>query len=271
MYQSVFSNGTLSIKDTANWARSVNWQIKRQVLLKNHLMVLDLLANNNWERPIYFAVTTGPDSYIDLQDHFQLEGLTYRVVPVYSPNRNPNLQGRVATDVMYKNVMEKFKWGNMDTEGDIYLDENILRMTTNLRLQLSSLAEALIDEGRKDEARQVLDLSLEKMPERNVPFDRILLPTVEAYYATGDSAKADALSERIFTIMEENLTWMLSLEPRFAAPLEQEMAISHAVMGRLESVASDALKAKLGERMSAMDELMQGRQTMSRRTTRMRF
>ena len=87
----------------------------------------------------------------------------------------------------------------------------------------------------------------------------------------GDSAKADALSERIFTIMEENLTWMLSLEPRFAAPLEQEMAISHAVMGRLESVASDELKAKLGERMSAMDELMQGRQTMSRRTTRMRF
>ncbi len=267
----VFGNGTLSIKDTANWARSVNWQIKRQVLLKNHLMVLDLLANNNWERPIYFAVTTGPDSYIDLQDHFQLEGLTYRVVPVYSPNRNPNLQGRVATDVMFKNVMEKFKWGNMDTEGDIYLDENILRMTTNLRLQLSSLAEALIDEGRKDEARQVLDLSLEKMPERNVPFDRILLPTVEAYYAIGDSAKADALNERIFTIMEENLTWMLSLEPRFSAPLEQEMAISHAVMGRLESVASDELKAKLGERMSAMDELMQGRQTMSRRTTRMRF
>jgi hypothetical protein len=266
----VFGNGTLSAKDT-NWVSSLNWQVKRQVLLKNHLMVLDLLANNNWERPIYFAVTTGPDSYINLQDHFQLEGLTYRLVPVYSPNRNPNLNGRVATDVMFSNVMEKFRWGNMETEGDIYLDENILRMTTNLRLQLSSLAEALIDEGRKDEARNVLDLSLEKMPERNVPFDRILLPTVEAYYATGDTAKADALNERIFEIMEENLTWLLSLEDRFVKPLEQEMAITHAVMGRLETVASPELKARLADRMETMDALIQGREQGGKRTTRMRF
>jgi hypothetical protein len=167
--------------------------------------------------------------------------------------------------------MEKFRWGNMETEGDIYLDENILRMTTNLRLQLSSLAEALIDEGRKDEARNVLDLSLEKMPERNVPFDRILLPTVEAYYATGDTAKADALNERIFEIMEENLTWLLSLEDRFVKPLEQEMAITHAVMGRLETVASPELKARLADRMETMDALIQGREQGGKRTTRMRF
>ena len=268
----VFGNGTLSAKDT-NWVSAVNWQIKRQVLLKNHLMVMDLLANNKWERPIYFAVTTGPDSYINLQDYFQLEGLTYRLVPVYSPNRNPNLNGRVATDVMYRNVMEKFRWGNMETEGDIYLDENILRMTTNLRLQMSSLAEALITEGRNDEARNILDLSLEKMPERNVPYDRILLPTVEAYYAIGDTAKADALNERIFEIMEENLTWLLSLEDRFVKPLEQEMAITHAVMGRLESVASPDLKARLAERMGAMNAVIEEREqgTGRKRTTRMRF
>ncbi len=268
----VFGNGTLSAKDT-NWVSAVNWQIKRQVLLKNHLMVMDLLANNKWERPIYFAVTTGPDSYINLQDYFQLEGLTYRLVPVYSPNRNPNLNGRVATDVMYRNVMEKFRWGNMETEGDIYLDENILRMTTNLRLQMSSLAEALITEGRNDEARNILDLSLEKMPERNVPYDRILLPTVEAYYAIGDTAKADALNERIFEIMEENLTWLLSLEDRFVKPLEQEMAITHAVMGRLESVAGPELKARLAERLGAMNAVIEEREqgTGRKRTTRMRF
>ncbi len=232
----VFGNGTLQPTDTA-WARRVNWKIDRQVLLKNHLMVLDLLASNKWERPIYFAVTTGPDSYINLQDYFQLEGLTYRVVPLYSPNKNPNLQGRVATDIMFHNVTEKFKWGNMETEDPIYLDENILRMTTNLRLQLSSLAEALIDEGRDDDARTILDLSLEKMPARNVPFDRILLPTVEAYYAIGDNEKANALSERLFTIMEENLNFYMSLDPKHAKGIEDEMAISHAVMGRLASTA----------------------------------
>ena len=273
----VFGNGTLTAKDTA-WLRSLDWQIRKQVLLKNHLMVLDLLANNNWERPIYFAVTTGPDSYINLQDHFQLEGLTYRVVPVRSPNANPNLQGRVATDIMYRNVTEKFLWGNMDTEGFIYLDENILRMTTNLRLQLSSLAEALIAEGRKEEARNILDLSLTKMPERNVPYDRILLPTVEAYYAIGDVSKGNELSERLFTIMEENLTYYTSLETKFLKQMEQEMAIAHAVMGRLMSEtgkADSTLGKAMEERFEAMEELYQSRlmemETSGRKNSRMRF
>ena len=273
----VFGNGTLTAKDTA-WLRSLDWQIRKQVLLKNHLMVLDLLANNNWERPIYFAVTTGPDSYINLQDHFQLEGLTYRVVPVKSPNANPNLQGRVATDIMYRNVTEKFLWGNMDTEGFIYLDENILRMTTNLRLQLSSLAEALIAEGRKEEARNILDLSLTKMPERNVPYDRILLPTVEAYYAIGDVSKGNELSERLFTIMEENLTYYTSLETKFLKQMEQEMAIAHAVMGRLMSEtgkADSTLGKAMEERFEAMEELYQSRlmemETSGRKNSRMRF
>jgi hypothetical protein len=273
----VFGNGTLTAKDTA-WLRSLDWQIRKQVLLKNHLMVLDLLANNNWERPIYFAVTTGPDSYINLQDHFQLEGLTYRVVPVRSPNANPNLQGRVATDIMYRNVTEKFLWGNMDTEGFIYLDENILRMTTNLRLQLSSLAEALIAEGRKEEARNILDLSLTKMPERNVPYDRILLPTVEAYYAIGDVSKGNELSERLFTIMEENLTYYTSLETKFLKQMEQEMAIAHAVMGRLMSEtgkADSTLGKTMEERFEAMEELYQSRlmemETSGRKNSRMRF
>ncbi|MCB0764723.1 MAG: hypothetical protein KDB84_08465, partial [Flavobacteriales bacterium] len=273
----VFGNGTLTAKDTV-WERSVNFEIKRQMLLKNHLMVMDLLANNDWERPIYFAVTTGPDSYINLQDHFQLEGLTYRLVPVYSPNQNPNLQGRVAADIMFKNVTEKFRWGNMDATEPIYLDENILRMTTNLRLQLSSLAEQLIDEGRKEDARTILDLSLERMPERNVPFDRILLPTVEAYYEIGDTTKANALAERLFTITEENLTYYMSLDPRFAIPLGNEMAISNAVLGRLASVAGRADPAfgkELEERFRTIEAAYQEKQiemvSGQRRNSRMNF
>ncbi len=275
----VFGNGTLSAKDTANWVRSLDFEIKRQMVLKNHLMVLDLLANNNWERPIYFAVTTGPDSYINLQDHFQLEGLTYRVVPVYTPpNNNPNQNGRVATDIMLHNVTEKFKWGNMDAEEPVYLDENILRMTTNLRLQLSTLAEELIAEGRKDDARTILDLSLEKMPERNVPYDRILLPTVEAYYAIGDTAKGDALAERIFTIMEENLTYYTSLENKFATGIANDMALAHAVAGRLASVSTQMGGPQAGAmraRFATIDEIYQAKvedmQNAGRKSSRMVF
>lgn len=255
----VLANDVVPPKDTARIEDAITWRVGRSAVMKNHFLVLDLLANNDWSRPIYFAVTTGPDSYIGLQDHFQLEGLTYRVVPVYTPSdpRTGSL-GSVATDRMFETVTTKFRWGNMETEEDIYLDENILRMTTNLRLQLSALAEALIAEGRKEEARTILDLSLEKMPDRNVPFDRVLLPTVEAYYAIGDSAKGNALAERLFTIMEENLAWYTSLEPRFAAPLAKETEITHAVMGRLASVASAADSAfggGLEARFQAADQL----------------
>lgn len=274
----VFGNGTLSLKDTANWTSEMRWQIRRQVLMKNHLMVLDLLANNNWERPIYFAVTTGPESYINMQEYFQLEGLAYRLIPVLSANKNPNLQGRVATDVMYDNVKNKFLWGNMDHAGGVYLDENVLRMTTNLRLQLSNLAEALIEEGRDDMAREILDISIARMPEMNVPYDRILLPTAEAYYAIGDTEKADHLTERLFTIMEENLVYYLSLEPKFAAQLDNEMAISHAVMGRLTSTAAregSPIANTLSERFQVMEMAYQAKidelQEQQRRNTRMRF
>ncbi|MBK6370819.1 MAG: hypothetical protein IPF64_13610 [Flavobacteriales bacterium] len=188
------------------------------------------------------------------------------------------MQGRVATDIMFHNVTEKFLWGNMETEGAIYLDENILRMTTNLRLQLSSLAEALIDEGRDDDARTILDLSLEKMPERNVPFDRILLPTVEAYYAIGDKDKANTLSERLFTIMEENMEFYLSLDPEFASRVQDDMAITHAVMGRLATTSAredNAFGQPMKERFDVIEELYQGKlmelQSADRKTTRMRF
>jgi hypothetical protein len=111
------ATGTLSAKDTT-WVPLVNWQIASRSLMKNHLMVLDLLANNNWKRPIYFAVTTGPDSYINLQNTSNWKASpTGWCLCLHGEPQNPNLHGRVATDVMYDNVMNKFKWGNMDTEG----------------------------------------------------------------------------------------------------------------------------------------------------------
>ncbi len=282
----VLKTGTVALEDTALIVPAISWRIGKSAVMKNHLMVLDLLAHNDWTRPIYFAVTTGPDSYIGLQDYFQLEGLTYRVVPVKTPSdeRSGSL-GRVATDLMFENVTQKFKWGNMDTPDEIYLDENILRMTTNLRLQLSSLAEQLIAEGRKDDARTILDLSLAKMPHRNVPFDRIMMPTAEAYYAIGDTAKANALTDSVFTIMEQNLNWFMSLEGEAAEQVEREAGITHAVMRRLAEVAytynmptsandTSGFADRLAARFEVLDARFRGAQAPpepTRRITRERF
>lgn len=253
--------GMLSAKDTANFTGDLRWTINRQYVLKNHFAMLDMLANNNWERPIYFAVTTGPDSYLNLQDWFRLEGLTYRLVPVSRKTPNPNTFGSVATDIMLDNVMNKFKWGGMDDVRGVYLDENVLRMTTNLRLQIATLAGELAKEGRKTEAKQVLDLAQAKMPEKNVPYDRIMLPVIEAYYQAGDTASANRLNERLFTIMDENMAWYLSLSPTFAEKVSDDMGLAHLVMQRLANAAKsqgqDALGAKLGARAAEVDTMYQ--------------
>ncbi|MBK9420572.1 MAG: DUF2723 domain-containing protein [Flavobacteriales bacterium] len=271
--------GMLSAKDTTNFTGDVRWSIKRQYVVKNHFMLLDLLANNDWKRPIYFAVTTGPDSYLNLQDYFRLEGLTYRLVPVSNKSKNPNTYGSVATDLMLDNVVNKFKWGGMDDARGVYLDENVLRMTTNLRLQIATLATELASEGRKDEAKQVLDLAMAKMPEKNVPYDRIMLPMIEAYYQAGDTASANNLNERLFNIMDENMSWYLQLSPKFADKVSDDMGLAKLVMERLASSArmqgQAALAGRLGARVAEVDTLFEEKMddisTQGMRTIKARF
>lgn len=239
--EKVVANGTVAIEDTARIVDRVEWTINKTYILKNNLMVLDLLANNDWERPIYFAVTTGPDSYIGLKDYFQLEGLAYRLVPIKAdPNQNPNVLGEINTDIMYNNLMNKFSWGGMDTE-DIYMDENNLRMTTNLRLQFANLAEQLINEGDNEKAKAILDKAFEVMPEKNVPYTRVVLPLVESYFQLGEKEKAAELSERLFEIFEDDFDFYNSLEPSFAKSVQQEMQMSVMVNGRVNQLVNQLL------------------------------
>jgi hypothetical protein len=153
-------------------------------------------------------------------------------------------------------------------------------MTTNLRLQLATLADALVNEGRKKEAKQVLDLTMEKMPERNVPFDRIMLPVIEGYYDVGDTATANAITERLFGIMDENMTHFLSLEPRFVEKVASEMEMTHMVLERMVQATSILHKQKaLGDRLTArlkeIDALyetkLEDAEMHSRRDSKVRF
>lgn len=239
--QKVLSNGTVAMEDSARVVDRVEWTINKNYILKNNLMVLDLLANNNWERPIYFAVTTGPDSYIGLNDYFQLEGLAYRLVPIKAkPNDNPNLLGEINSDIMYTNLMEKFQWGGIEEE-ELYMDENNLRMTTNLRLQFANLAETLIEEGDNERAKAILDKSFEVMPEKNVPFTRVVLPLAESYFQLGETEKAKQLSERLFEIFEDDFEFYNSLEPGFATGLQQEMQLAVMINGRINQIVTQLM------------------------------
>ncbi len=185
----------------------------RSYITKANLAVLDLLAHMDWNRPVYFAVTTGGEAYMGLEQYFQLEGLAYRLVPIrHQRGNNPNLEGSVNTSVMYENMMNKFQWGNMDSH-PIYMDENNRRMTTNLRLQFGFLAEYLIAENKMDSAKQVLHKALQVMPEKTVPYEQtqVMQTYVELLLKAGDLEGAKTLAKRLFVLNNEELDYYHSL------------------------------------------------------------
>jgi hypothetical protein len=187
---------------------TVRWEIKRRAIEKANLMILDLLATNNWKRPVYFASTMGPDAFIGLEQYFHLEGMAYRLLPVKA-RANEGETGEVDAETMYDNVMNKFIWNGFN-EPQVYLDEQNQRMVMNFRNMFSVLANALIREGKKDSARRVLDRCLEVMPEKTSPFNFFIVPIIEGYYKIGDKEKADELSKRVLFLMDQDLAWLFT-------------------------------------------------------------
>lgn len=197
----------------------------RQFITKAQMMVLDLILSNNWERPIYFAVTTGSEAYMGLEPYFQLEGLAYRLTPIFHTDYDrDNMAGGVASDIMYDNIMNKFKWGNIDTK-DIYLDENNRRMVTNLRMQMNNLADQYIREGNKERAATVLEKSLAVLPEKNAPYDQtqIMWTTSQLLFKAGKIEEAKKLSARIFELNNQMLDYYASLNREDQDAIERKM------------------------------------------------
>jgi MFS family permease len=183
----------------------MQWTIGGQ-LLKNDLLTLDMVANNIMDRPIYFAVSVAPDAYEGLEKYFQLEGMAYRVVPIENPGRNAQ-SCPVRADSCYVNMMQKFGFGGIKENPNIYLDENILRMTMNLRGNYARLAQALMDKGQNDMAIKVLDHSLQEMPKDRVPYNYFVAMYPDLYFKAGAPEKAKKLSQELWAEAKDDLKY----------------------------------------------------------------
>jgi hypothetical protein len=242
----VVRNKVVPAKDNDRIAKSINWRLGRGYVTKNDLMVLDLIAHNNWKRPIYFAVTTGNEAYVGLEQYFQLEGLAYRFTPVKQTESEQMQGGRVNTEKMFDNITKKFLWGGMDKPG-VNLDENCMRMAGNLRMQMSVLANALIEEGKKAKAKQVLDMCLEKMPDETVPFDATLFTIAAGYYQVGDTKKATELSKQLFDIFEGDLKVYNAQKGIHRAAFGREMNQCKEILRRLTGLAQQFKQDELAK------------------------
>ena len=193
----VLANGTVAAKDSALVVDRLMWNMKTNgvnPLTKAYIVMMDILANNNWERPIYYAATAGSEAYLGLEDYFQLEGFAYRLVPIRSQSRSYGETGRINSDVLYHNLMTVFDdhsrldqvknpgaqheaypyaWGGFN-DPKVYHSEDNTRLVPLMRRLYARLAEQLMAEGDKDKALEVLVHGNEVMPDFNFPYVSVM-------------------------------------------------------------------------------------------------
>ena len=184
----VLDNKVIDPSQVDEMVPRMQWNLSRNYVLKDGLLILDLMATNEWQRPIHWAVTVGPDKYFNLDPYFQLEGLSYHLTPLKSSSSRGQ-PGGVNTDRAYDVMMNKFQWGNIE-DPDVHLDDDNRRMLTSFRSYFARLSSELINEGKRDSARKVMDLCLEKISDENVPYGFFMMPFIENYYRIGEHEAA---------------------------------------------------------------------------------
>ena len=213
----------------------------KRALYKSELMMLEMLAEANWERPIYMAVSVGTENHLGMGNHFIQEGLTYRFTPFDTDKTGVKLD----SEKMYDNLMNKFKFGGIDKPG-IYIDENAMRMCYTHRRTFAQLITQLMKEGKKDKALAALEYAEKMIPAFNVPYDvqNGALEMAEAYYQLGNNTKADQIIDELANKSVEYLTWYLSLDDNHLLMSQREF-IMHLSALDMEVKMMEKYKSKL--------------------------
>lgn len=181
------------------------WNFGERDILKNDLIMLDIIANNDWKRPIYFAGTLSTNSYLNLKEYCQLEGYTYRLMPFKVQGAK---DGFVDTDVLAKNLDTKMLWRGLDDASVYYDSETYLKVPIiTARLTFLRLVDQLIREDKKKEAVMYLDKVTKIMPDKSIPNDQIVANFPMFYYAAGEIKKGTALAESMVKRCDEELKY----------------------------------------------------------------
>ena len=210
--ESVLKNGIVKAKDSALIVPHIDIRIKGAAIYKNRLLMLDIIANNNWERPIYFSGGAfGDDDYIWMKDYLQLDGLVYKLVPIKTAleEGNPFDMGRIDADKMY-DMVTNWNWGNSG-DPSVYHDIETRKNSLTYRGNLARLIEVLIQNGDFEKAEEIADLAMEKMPVDLFGFYTLLEPYIGAYYELEATEKARKLYRNVSTKYQESLTYYSTL------------------------------------------------------------
>ncbi|MCV6629815.1 MAG: DUF2723 domain-containing protein [Flavobacteriaceae bacterium] len=205
--ENVLKSGLVKEKDSALIVDYIDIKLPG-ALSKNRLMMLDIIANNDWKRPIYFTGGSFDDAeYIWMKDYLQLDGLTYKLVPIKTENKNRSAfeMGRIDSEKMY-DIVSKWEWGNSGSSA-IYHDTETRRNSINFRGNLARLLEALLEEGKLDKAEKIIDIAMTNMPVEHFGYYVFVEPFLDGYYKVGKKDKARTLFLKLAKIYQERLDY----------------------------------------------------------------
>ena len=203
---------------------------KKRMYTRSEMMIMEMIEQNDFNRPMYFCATVGNDYYLGLEPWLELTGLTYQITPTRSADGQP----RVNTEKMYENMLHKFQYGNMNIPG-IYIDENLMRMCRTHRMMFAQLAEQLLRENQREKALEVLDFAEQQLPGYNIPYDYTSATMAGLYFILKEDEKALAIMDNVAQTCAEYI--------RFAQSLDRhQREVMESTTGRQAAILSYVLQ-----------------------------
>jgi tetratricopeptide (TPR) repeat protein len=253
--EAAIRSGAIERGDT-NVVRNIPIQLTGNQLIKDEIAILDIIASNLWERPVYFAVTCQRNKLFGLEDYMQLEGLGLRIVPLRNQSDLQNYgivgSGRVNTEKLYDNVVNKFRWGNFDKER-LFVDRSYQPSVQTMQLAIRRAAYELLREQNKEKAISLTDQFFEAFPDMNFPFDYRTWPMIGVYLQAGDYEKAKPYIEVLAKNTADNLKYYLSLNDKIIeSSYRAETVLSYNVM---ESIMKEVQRQNDEEFRKKMEDL----------------
>lgn len=253
----VVDNKTVKPEDAGLISTRIDADLNRRYLVKNEMMTLDFLRTNDWDRPIYFT-SIGSSNAVGLDNYFQNEGFAFRLVPIKSSPR-----GRIDKDIMYDNLMNKYRWGNMN-DPNIYIDHTINRTTTVVRIRenFSSLVLEFAKVGDTVKAKNLLAKCEEIMPTSIFRPNLYDVDFANAYYSIGENERGDKFLKEIIEISSQELNFFFGLDNNKRNSCLFEIQVSMETLNRVWRVAQRNKRDELlSELEVSLTDFMQKYQT----------
>ena len=204
--KNVLESGLVKLKDSALIVDYIDIDLPKGAIPKNRILMLDIIANNDWKRPIYFSGGSFDDGeYIWMKDYLQLDGLAYKLVPIKTEKQNAYEMGRIDTELMY-GIVKEWEWGNSGSD-NIYHDTQTKIQSLSFRGNLARLTETLIDENKIEKAKDIIDIAMNNMPVNYFGYYAFVEPFVDGYYKVGETKKARELFGKLKTKYQERLDY----------------------------------------------------------------